>query len=712
MAFVTTYSFASYILRRWYWVFAVVLAGAVWAALAVAMRPLKDADGSFATHPYGLTTQLENHALDLLFQLRDVRQPEQRARGLNEPITIIDIDERSIKAAKVRPQMWPRNWYARLIDRSSNGGASVIGLDILLSEEGGTSVEDRLRDQQLAYSISNAGNVVIARKSAGGGYEAIEPLPVFANAAWAVGLVDAPIDRDGFVRSMPVFLIPRTGEDLPLSFAARLVEGYRAAEGFDRKFAELTGRGVDEEEAQKEAEDYAQQSSQLKKGFDDSVLSGDRKLVLRNDRFLQLDFRGRTPAFRRVSAADLLFDERAQIPDDLFRNQIVLIGASYLASGDLYPTPFYESSVLARMLDRKLPITPARTPGVELHATAVASMLFSKSLARPRYGWQIAGLMLPLGLVGLAVFWPRPLWGLLAVVLIATASLIAASWVFNAQGVILPLADAWLGLVLLTPMGLGAHYARERVLRAETEVERRLVMDIFSRFVSEDVAAEMWERRGQSSFAGERHTVTVIFTDIRGFTTLSESVSSETVVEWLNDYFGRMYAVITAHGGHINKFIGDGLMIVFGAPIDRGQKQEARSAVACGLAMLAEVEKMNQDWKVKGRPQLKIGVGINTGEATCGVVGARQRLEYTLIGDTVNLASRLESTTKELGVPIIISESTARLLGDEYQVRSLGSVKVRGKTVSTSVHTVERKQAESQQSSETVKAPRHLSQIG
>lgn len=147
--------------------------------------------------------------------------------------------------------------------------------------------------------------------------------------------------RSTVMDSYEVFLIPRTGQDLPLSFAARLVEGYRVAEGFDKKFVELTGRGVGEEEAQKEAGEYAQQYSELKKGHDDSVLSGDRKL-LRNDRFLQLDFRGRTPAFRRISAADLLFDESAQMPADLFRNQMVLIGASYVGSGDLYPTPFYE----------------------------------------------------------------------------------------------------------------------------------------------------------------------------------------------------------------------------------------------------------------------------------------------------------------------------------------------------------------------------------
>jgi adenylate cyclase len=132
-------------------------------------------------------------------------------------------------------------------------------------------------------------------------------------------------------------------------------------------------------------------------------------------------------------------------------------------------------------------------------------------------------------------------------------------------------------------------------------------------------------------------------------------------------------------------------MIVFGAPVERGDENEARAAVDCGLAMLAEVEKMNTDWANSGRPVIKIGVGIHTGEATCGVVGAERRLEYTLIGDTVNLAARLESTTKELVVPILVSEPTARLLGDEYELKALGDVKVKGKTLNTTVFTVARR---------------------
>jgi adenylate cyclase len=271
--------------------------------------------------------------------------------------------------------------------------------------------------------------------------------------------------------------------------------------------------------------------------------------------------------------------------------------------------------------------------------------------------------------------------------------------------VILPLASAWLGLGLLTPAGLGLRYTRERVLRAETEEERAQVMDIFSRFVSSEVARKMWEQRGQLSLSTERRVVTVIFTDIRNFTTLSEHAPSGEVVEWLNDYFGRMQEVITSRGGHINKFIGDGLMIVFGAPVDRGASVEAQAAVDCALTMFESVSRMNEEWKGTGRPEFKIGIGINSGEATCGVVGARQRLEYTIIGDAVNLASRLESATKDLGVSMVISEATALLLDDKYELEALGSVKVKGKSANTLIYTVKSKKTKDQKTSPTIDSP-------
>jgi adenylate cyclase len=654
-------SSASYILRHWYWAVALFLGCAVWLGLALAMRPGKD----LAASPYGVSTSPENRALDFLFQLRDVLHPNLRTRGTDEPITIIEIDERAVKASGVRLASWRRDWYARLIERAHKGGAIVIGLDNLLSEEGGATPESKAYDQELASVIRDAGNVVIANKLPLGGFEAITPLPLFGEEAFGTGFVDVTVDSDGVTRSL--FLAERlpTGEE-QTSFATNLAEAYANA---TRNPAE-------------EPQFLARMDAQ-------TMRLGQLILPLRTDGNFQLDFRGRTPAFRRISAADILFPKEAT-SDDLFRDRIVLIGVNVI-NEDQFATPFFESFTPLPWLDPKLSTAPVRTPGVELHANAVATMLFGRSPVRPRYGWQVLSLMLPLALVALAVFRLRALWGMLTVLSVAAITLAVSSWAFNSHGMILPLASACVGMIILTPLGLGLRYTRERMLHDEAEANRAQVMDILSRCVSKEVAAELWERRDQI-MSGERRVVSIIFTDIRSFTTLSENAPSDQVVIWLNDYFSRMYPIITGHGGHINKFLGDGLMIVFGAPDSRGEAEEARHAVACGLDMLGAVERMNVEWQGTGRPIVKIGVGITTGEATCGVVGAERRLEYTIIGDIVNLSARLEATTKEYGVPLLASEPTALLLDDTYEKRALGEVKVKGKNTSTKIFAVTVKQ--------------------
>ena len=646
------------LLRWWYWLIAILVTLLVWVALAVSLWPLRDSNGSYASSPYGLTSNLENKAVDLLFQLRDVTKPARREQGSKEPITIIVIDEASIKASQVRPQKWPRSWYAKLVDQASKGGAAVIGLDLLLSEAGGTSAEDKAGDQQLAESIAASGNVVLAASSGSNG---TFPLPMFSDGAYSVGFVDMPLDADGFVRSVPLTISGQN--EVAFSFATRLAEGYLASR---------TPGGQDPPALQPLSEEM-------------NVL-GERQLPLRRDRYLQLDFRSRSPAFQTVSAGEILFSEKP-LPTDIFRDRVVIVGAANIDAPDLFNTPFYEASALARLLDRKVSTDPVRTPGAELHATSVATMLFGQTPTRPRYVWQIAFLIVPLAVVALVVFRMPTFFGLLAVLAVALGVLIVSSSAFTGRGVILPLASAWIGILVLTPLGLGLRLARERILTSEAEAERAMVMDILSRCVSKSVAEELWHRR-EKILSGERHIVTIVFTDIRSFTTIAETAASDQIVEWLNIYFSRMNAIVEKHCGHINKFIGDGLMIVFGAPASRGDAVEARAAVACGLEMQAEVKRLNQEWEGTGRPQIAIGVGIHTGDATCGVVGAERRLEYTVIGDTVNLAARLETTTKDYAVGILISDATASLLGDGYTVRALGDVKVKGKMTKSRIFTV------------------------
>jgi adenylate cyclase len=664
-------STASALLRRRFPALAAALTLVVLAGTALLMLPLREADGRYDKNPYGLLNALENRALDLLFQLRDARRADARARGLGEPITIVAVDEESIRASRVRLQRWPRDWYARLVTRAREGGARVVGLDLYLSEKGGDYPDggdpedalpdkDRAADLALADAIYETENVVLAQKLAAGGVPAILPHEMFAEGATAVAFVDFPHDGDQSVRAaQPVITQP--GAAPQLSFAAALAQLY-----------------TDET---------------LEPDGDSAVRLGARRLPLRNDGTLQIDFRGRTPSFRTVSAGDILFKDDAGVPDELFRDRIVIIGATNNDAPDLFLTPFYEPFALARLFDRALPSVPARMPGVEVHANATATLINGRALARPSYFGQLLFVLAALAVVAFAVFRLRALFGVALVVAVAVLLLFVSAWAFDARGLVLPLASAWAGVALLAPLGFLLRQAHERALREEKEAERAQIMDIFSRCVSQEVAEELWRKRDRVELGGEARVVTVIFTDIRNFTTLTEAAnSSKEVVAWLNDYFGRMQETVAAHGGHINKYIGDGLMIVFGAPVDRGAAVEARAAVECSLRMLEEVERLNREWEGTGRPVIAIGVGVHTGEATCGVIGSPGRLEYSLIGDTVNLAARLEGTTKEAGVSLVVSHATAALLGDAYEAEPLGDVRVKGKTESTAVYTVRRRQ--------------------
>jgi adenylate cyclase len=684
------FNFVAKALQRWYVALAAALVLIVGSGVCWAMRPLPDADGRAAAYPYGLTTGFENSALDLLFQLRDARLPEQRTRGMQEPITIIQIDEESIRVSGVRLQKWSRAFYAQIIETASERGAAVIGLDVILSEAGGTNPEDIADDEKLALAMETAGNVVIVEKLEAGGTPAIKPLPLFADAAYATGFADLPHDGDGFIRSLLLARDHRrAGDKTPeaeisqsdspqmetqsdVSFSTRITEGY------------LLARYVAEE---RPVENFYEEQGLKSESGSDAVRIGGRTIPLRTDSAIQLDFRGRTPGFRHVSAGDILAGDPAALAEDLYRDRVVLIGATNVDAPDMFFTPFYESSALARFAGSNVSTIPARMPGVEIHANAVATLLWGRTLVRPAFAWRVVCVAIPLLLAALAIFALRAVQALLVTLLIVAGVLVFSVWSFNTYALVLPIASTWIGIGILAPAGLGLRYARERALRDETEAERALLMDIFSRCVSENVAETLWQQRDKL-LSGERRIVSIIFTDIRGFTTISEQMPSLQLVGILNDYFSRMSAIVDHHCGHINKFIGDGLMIVFGAPVSRGDPGEARAAVACGLDMLQEVKAMNEEAKALGRPPIHIGVGIHTGEATCGVVGSERRLEYTIIGDTVNLAARLESTTKEFDVPMLISEATANLVNRRYETRAMGEVTVKGKTSSTAIYTV------------------------
>jgi adenylate cyclase len=208
--------------------------------------------------------------------------------------------------------------------------------------------------------------------------------------------------------------------------------------------------------------------------------------------------------------------------------------------------------------------------------------------------------------------------------------------------------------------------------------EKRMVKKLFSRYVSKDVFDQLVANPSLAALGGSRRHMTVLFSDIRGFTTLSEKGSPEDVVSQLNQLFTRMVGVVFHHRGTVDKFVGDMIMALFGAPLD--DDDHADHAVQTALAMIGALDDMNRRWEAEGKARLGIGIGINTGDMVAGNIGSDTIMSYTVIGDAVNLGARLESLNKDYGTQIIISEATRARLKGRYDIHPLGDVIVKGKS--------------------------------
>jgi adenylate cyclase len=347
----------------------------------------------------------------------------------------------------------------------------------------------------------------------------------------------------------------------------------------------------------------------------------------------------------------------------MFRDKIIFIGTTAAGLHDLFQTPFGSEG---------------KMPGMQIHASVVDSIL-SRSFLRPaRTTWIIALLVISTLLVGLLGVYLGFWWALLAALAVGIADAGVAALSFR-NGVWLACVPTVAGLIIAQFSSVAYKYFVE-------DKAKRQVKALFSRYVSPAVVKELIDDPSKARLGGHRREMSVLFSDIRGFTTLSEAGRPEDVIRQLNEYFSRMVELLFQHHGTLDKFVGDMIMGLFNAPVL--DPDHADHAVQMALAMLRELKVLNERWRGEGRPSFDIGVGVNTGDMIVGNVGSERTLSYTVIGDNVNLGSRLESLNKEFKSHIIISESTKNLLRGSYFIRPLGSVKVKGKTRDVSIYEV------------------------
>ncbi len=380
------------------------------------------------------------------------------------------------------------------------------------------------------------------------------------------------------------------------------------------------------------------------------------------------DFRGHMIRFTALDAYEPrplyeVFDPKfwhANYADGaFFKDKIVRVGPSAQVEHDVVDTP----------------MSPM-TSGPALHLQAIAAALGHEFL-RPTPARTGLGLVCTAGLIAwsLVAFVRRPLVCVGALIVITGVYLGAGRLVYDKSGLLLLTVPVLSAILLSGSFSLGFEYALERIEKLRT---RRTL----ERYVSKNLVKEVLENPGSyySTLRGVRVPVSILFSDLVGFTTLSEKADPEALVAQLNEYLTRMTSVVFSNGGTLDKFIGDAIMAVWGNVRSFGVAQDAKNCARAALAMRRELRQLNEKWRDEGRMGLGMGIGINQGEVIVGNIGSQERMDPTVIGDSVNLASRLEGLTRIYGVDILLGPTAAELVRDEFHLRSVARVQVKGKT--------------------------------
>jgi adenylate cyclase len=658
----------------------------------------------------------------LLYDLRMRRTIDPAHAPPN--IAIVDIDEDSLRDLEpiVGRWPWPRVLHARLIDYLARAPAKLVVYDVLFIDRdrrlkfdlGGSDWSGAESDKALVESTAKAGNVIYAADATfAGSNEPIPPSPPLppspqgslprGTPAPGPATDGKPPDAMAVVRDVgyrldgPIEEAPTLTPPFADLARASLGIGHNKfvldEEGALRRFAPfLRYGGHDVPLLGVAAYLWANRVPKTEVRLDREGLAlGDRRLPLltfaiprfegeagsREGRHGLVRFRGpailpdgKTPTYRSYSFADLLLSDdqlregqKPRVDPAVFKDAIVFVGVSAAGLHDVFMTPLGSTGQI---------------PGTQVHATITDQLLSSVFIAPAGWPLQLGVLFACAALVAILTVALPMRFGFIATLLTA-AGLTALGVELFRRGVWLSLIEPFIAIALASTGGLAWQYFVEGR-------EKRQVKRLFSRYLSKDVYEQVLKDPSLAELGGSRREMSVLFSDMRGFTTLSERGDPEALVQQLNEYFTRMVEIIFEHHGTLDKFVGDMVMALFGAPLD--DPDHADHAVRTALKMTRALADLNETWRAQGRPTLGIGIGVNTGEMIAGTIGAETVRSYTVIGDAVNLGARLESLNKEYATQIIISEFTVRQLKGRYNLRPLGAVVVKGKTVPVEIFEV------------------------
>ena len=627
--------------------------------------------------------------LDIFFY--DLRVRVQKPK-LDPRVVIVDIDEKSLNEIGRWP--WSRNVFADIIDNLTDYyQVRAVGLDIQFSEpdlsSGYTTLEALSRnelkdvpsfesklaelkpqldyDQRFAKAIQGK-PVVLGYFLSAEQKKGVLPAPAFTvselngrklnavpfkgydanietlqSAARSGGFFNADLDADGILRS--TLLLGRIGDGYYESLGLATARVAMHATTAKPVFLHATGR------------DY---------GTLDSILLNTepepKRVPVEDFLKVQIDYRGTGGpdggGFRYVSATDVL---HKRIDFQHLANRIILIGTTAPGLNDLRATPIRSDY-----------------PGVEAHANVIASILDGKFKQRPDYapGYDVLQILVIGAILILALSYLKPLPSMLFTLVSGVGVIWFNFWAYRSLDLILPVATLLLLMLSLFILNVAWGYWFE--FR-----KGRAITSLFGEYVAPELVEVMAEDPENYSMEGEKRDITIMFADVRNFTTISESLEANTLREYINRYLTDVSEDIRGNRGTLDKYIGDCVMAFWGAPVPL--QDHAARAVGTALQMLKTAKRLNEEYIERGWPPLKIGIGVNTGEARVGDMGSKIRRAYTVMGDPVNLASRLEGLTKEYGVSLAVGEETMRA-APQFVYRDLDRVRPKGKNEPVAIY--------------------------
>jgi len=595
---------------------------------------------------------LELNFLDFRFQIRGPLDITE------SPVIILAIDDQSDESTPDR-WPWPRSYFAHVIENLNDAGAKVIGVDVIFDQPDKHGVES---DDQLVNVLNKYDNIVLSGKVTslrGRADQVIQvpPYSKFTESGTLWGLVSSEVDEDGIYRR---YLVGQTALDTTFSsFVAEVLKIYN---GYDRNLElhNLT--------------DYFELGDYIIPKF------GVNSMII--------NYYGPAGTFPYFSFDNVLDDQDFDLLDEydldafddpgfpedgippgplysnVFKDKIILIGSTMQELHDDFPTPYLE------IKDESGKSSLALMPGVETHANALQTIFDQNYLSEIGF-WENLILLILLSIIVYFVTYYLPtIWGIVLSVFLVLIYFGSSLYLFSEFNFISEITTP----VFLIVFTFGGHTLYQYIL---SQKEKRLIQGAFSHYVPEKVVSKILENPDKLQLGGEQQVVSVMFSDVAGFTSISEKLTPAQLVQLLNDYLTEMTEIVLQNNGIIDKYEGDAIMAEFGVPVhyDNHPYMACKSA----LEMQRKLKEMRDFWKKQNKPLLKARIGINTGEVIVGNMGSRNVFDYTVMGDHVNLGSRLEGANKFYGTHIMISEFTHEVVKDQFYTRPLDLIKVKGK---------------------------------